>query len=428
MRILWLCNIPLPQISRDLNMEVQNVGGWISGFANILEKLPDVELHYAFPSFGIKENFSGKVGNIKYHAFPALKRLRVAPIVDDLKINKKLTESISTIIKSVNPEMLHIFGTEMPHSLVASEIFNNPNKTIINIQGLISIYNDHFYADLPWSVRVRYTLGDILRGNMYLQVKRHVKRAINEIDTLNNVANVIGRTDWDEACSTQINAKLNYYFCNEVLRESFYSAQWELNKCERHSIFFSQAWQPLKGLHYLLRAMPLILRQYPDTILYVAGTDVTNEDTIAKKIRKTSYGYYIEKLIKDNRLSNNIVFTGSLSEEEMCNRFLKSHVFVSASTIENESNSISEAKIIGLPVVSSFVGGVTNRVEHNLDGYMYQHDAVYMLAFYVCKIFSDDKIAIEFSKRSREKALKLNNKEDNINTLLEIYQDVLRRK
>ena len=61
---------------------------------------------------------------------------------------------------------------------------------------------------------------------------------------------MIGRTDWDEACTKEINPKVQYHFCNESLRDSFYSGSWEYQNCEKHSIFMSQAATPIKGLHF----------------------------------------------------------------------------------------------------------------------------------------------------------------------------------
>ena len=44
------------------------------------------------------------------------------------------------------------------------------------------------------------------------------------------------------------------------------------------------------------------------------------------------------------------------SEQEVKQRMLKSNVFVSASVIENQSTSLGEAMILGLPSVASCVG------------------------------------------------------------------------
>jgi hypothetical protein len=34
MNILWVCNLPIPQIAVAMGKEPQNIGGWLTGFAN----------------------------------------------------------------------------------------------------------------------------------------------------------------------------------------------------------------------------------------------------------------------------------------------------------------------------------------------------------------------------------------------------------
>ena len=59
---------------------------------------------------------------------------------------------------------------------------------------------------------------------------------------------------------------------NETLRSNFYGKNWEYDKCEPYSIFLSQGNYPIKGLHYMLKAMPMILEQYPDAKITVVDT------------------------------------------------------------------------------------------------------------------------------------------------------------
>ena len=61
---------------------------------------------------------------------------------------------------------------------------------------------------------------------------------------------------------------------------------------------------------------------------------------------------------------------------------------VSASSIENSSNSVHEAVLVGCPVVASYVGGTDSFLSVGKNGYLYQHDAEYMLAYYIQKIFA----------------------------------------
>ena len=89
-------------------------------------------------------------------------------------------------------------------------------------------------------------------------------------------------------------------------------------------------------------------------------------------------------------LERNVVFTGPLDEEKMCQRYLKSNVFVCPSSIENSPNSLGEAMVLGVPCVASDVGGVSDMLKHKEEGFVYQTDAPYMLAHYVCEIFENE--------------------------------------
>jgi glycosyltransferase involved in cell wall biosynthesis len=82
---------------------------------------------------------------------------------------------------------------------------------------------------------------------------------------------------------------------------------------------------------------------------------------------------------------------------------------------------------MGVPCVASFVGGVTDRIEHGVDGFFYQHDAPYMLAFYICRIFESDALALTLSENAIKSAQTVNNADENLNRLLCIYKQVLHR-
>jgi glycosyltransferase involved in cell wall biosynthesis len=120
-----------------------------------------------------------------------------------------------------------------------------------------------------------------------------------------------------------------------------------------------------------------------------------------------------------------VVFTGILDEKQMCERYLKSHVFVCPSSIENSPNSLGEAMILGVPCVASDVGGVIDLLTHREEGFVYQTDAPYMLAHYVCEIFANDDLALQFSKKARIHAIKTHNKEENTKRMMEIYREII---
>lgn len=420
MRILWLINIPLPEASILMQREVSPYGGWLINASNKLSKNEKVKLSIAFPDKKIKrfERIEGNI--ISYYPFE--------------EINKKKDIDNNTILKDIvediKPDIVHIYGTELPHSVAMVNVCNELNiKTVISIQGLVSIIEKHMYSGLPLFAIYGRTLRNLIRKDNVSGLKKiFVNRGKNEIIALERTKNIIGRTTWDKACSLQVNSNINYFHCNETLREEFYKYQWDLNKCERYSIFLSQAQYPIKGLHFVLQALPLIITKYPKTKVYISGKNITKSDSIKDKLLMTYYGKYIRKIIKKLDLEGNIIFTGPLDEDKMCQMFLNSHVFVSPSTIENESNSLSESKILGVPSIASYVGGVIDRVHHNIDGFHYQHDAPYMLAHYVCQIFENDSLALKFSSKAREYALQTHDRDENTRRLIEIYTKICDKK
>lgn len=421
MKILWLTNIPLPEASFLMNERPLPFGGWLVNASNDLSENDEINLHIAFPFKGISGFKQMEGEKINYYAFSPIDTSQ-ASVSNQVDLDK--------IIKKVNPDIVHIFGTEYAHSLSMVKLCNNIGiKTIVSIQGLTSIYSRHYMANLPIKIQKRFTIRDLIkRENLIVQQKKFKKRGELEVETIKRTKHIIGRTTWDYACTSQINPGATYHFCNETLREEFYKHMWEIDQCERFSIFTSQASYPIKGIHFVLEAMPLILKKFPQTKLYIAGQDITKVDTIKQKIKLSSYAKYIRDLIKEYKLGDSVIFTGLLDEKQMCQRYLKSHVFLCPSSIENSPNSLGEAMILGVPSVASYVGGIPDILKDKEEGFLYQHDAPYMLAHYICEIFENKDLAMRLSKNAREHALKTHDRDENTRRLIEIYRDVLEKK
>lgn len=422
LRVLWVVNIPLPEASMLLKEKPSNFGGWLINTSNHLSNIDDCMLSIAFPHNKMETSKVLQGENIKYYVFPNVNRKKVS-LADN-------TIHLKNILNEAKPDLVHIYGTEFEHTLAMTNLCNEKGiKSIISIQGLVSVIAKHYVSNLPLNVQWRFTFRDFIKqDNIIKQQKQFIKRGIAEIEAIKNTKHVIGRTTWDKACTLEINPNIQYHFCNETLREEFYKHKWSMNTCEKYSIFVSQGAYPIKGLHYILEAMYLILKKYPESRLYIAGNNIVKSDTLKDKLKKSSYAHYIERVIRRYNLEAHIIFTGPLGEKQMCQRYLKSHVFVCPSTIENSPNSLGEAMILGVPSVAAYVGGIPDMLEDKEEGFLYQHDAPYMLAHYACKIFKNENIALKFSENARKHAMKTHDRNENTKRLIEIYNDVLEKK
>lgn len=400
MKVLWITNVELPDAANSRGNNVV-VGGWMHQTLNYIKK--SIELYVAAC---VSEKYDWiEINSVNYCGF--------TPEIDEIDFER--------IIESIDPDCIHIWGSEYNHSYYVTKAARNLSKiecTVLSIQGLVSVYAEHYYDGLPPELIHRRTLKEFFgRRNIAQEKKMMELQGQTEISTFQMLENCIGRTDWDYACAKQMNPQIEYHFCGEILRESFYVNRWKYEECDKEVIFFSQAHYPIKGLHIMLRALPIIKEYYPAVVLRIVGNNPQKKAIF----KRSSYEKYICNLIHDNDLSNSIEWLGQLSENEMMLNYKKANVFVCSSSIENSSNSIGEAMLVGTPIVASDVGGIKSFMEHEKEGMLYHSTAVYMLADNVIRIFNSRSLAIQLGNNAHERAKKYHCIEDNLQRLIKIY-------
>ncbi len=378
MKVLWLCNVMLPMIAEQLNKEASNKEGWLSGLANVVlqnREQNGIELSIAFPA---PDDMLGEGENLFEKTLTLLgEPIRCFGFREDVinseRYDVSLEDSMRRIAESVQPEVVHCFGTEFAHTLAMCRVFPDKNRLLITIQGLCAVYANVYFADLPEKVINSVSFRDFLKkDSMKEQQVKFAKRGEHEIEAIRLVKNVGGRTPWDLHYTREWNPQVRYFEMNETLRSDFYEANWEEKNCVPHSIFLSQGDYPIKGLHYMLLAMPEILEKFPDAQVFVAGQSIVNYETLLHKIKICAYGKYLRKLMSQNGLEEKVHILGKLTGEQMKERYLKSHLFVCPSAIENSPNSLGEAMLLGMPCVSANVGGVSGIFTDGEDGILYE--------------------------------------------------------
>lgn len=425
MKILWLCNIMLPAITEQLHMEYSVREGWLTG---ILSKMTS-EKASAEVNLGIC--FPVSKDRCEYQATLNLDGLSVAcyGFYEDLTHPERYDRALETrflaITDDFKPDIVHIFGTEFPHTLAMTKAFPYPEKILIGLQGIISRCGEEYYAGLPEKTIRSVTFRDWLKNDSIRKQKEKFDiRGTYEKQALLGCLNVTGRTAFDKQMANQMNEKAVYYDMNETMRPSFYTEHWELSACLKHRIFFSQADYPLKGFHILLGAMRQILLRFPDAEIVVAGNSIVNHSSMKDRIKISAYGKYLRTYISEWELEKNIVFLGSLTEEEMKEQYLLCHTFVCTSVLENSPNSVAEAMLLGTPVVASRVGGIPSMVKDRVEGLLFDSKDSKELAECIIRLWEDDELAGILSQHARERACQTHNPETNYKRLLSIYHEM----
>lgn len=394
-----------------------NIGGWLDRISQGLLDMANTELIVCYPS-GKTEK--GSIQNLSYNGISYNgKKMRLG-LLDDMA---GISEA-KAIIKEYNPDIIHIHGTEFQYHWYFSEAAKElkiTNRVIVSIQGLVGVYALHQKVALPQNVVYAATPREIIgKKNIASGIKNFTRRGIYEAKTIQNVKHIMGRTTWDRACTYRLNPEAKYHIGNETLRINFYTGEWKKENCVNHRIFISQATYPVKGFHIFIEALRDIKKFYPDVTVHVSGTDLSKSDYI----NGSSYGLYIMKKLKQYDLQSCVSFCGNLTAEQMKKEMLEANVFVSPSTIENSPNSVGEAMLLGVPIVTSNVGGVSDLLKDKEEGFLYQSDAPYMLAYYVMELFLKPENAKAMGKKAREHAKQTHSYENNLKSLIDVYHQI----
>lgn len=444
MKVLWICNTIMPMIAEQMNIAGSNKEGWISGLANEVlrrQKENGVELSIAFPApkgslKGEQEVFRKtiKVGDASCECF-GFQEAKGEEEYRSPDLGKRLVK----IYEEVQPDIVHCFGTEYAHANAAVRFLPDRKKLLFGLQGLCSYIAEAYCANLPDKVVNAKTLRDRLRRDTVNTQKHFFQvRGATEQEIISKAENITGRTEWDRRYTEKWNKNAVYYKMNETMRPEFYGPVWEKSKCIPHSVFVSQGDYPLKGLHYMLLALPDILAEYPDTTLYVAGNSLIKYDTLKDKLKISAYGKYLRKLIKENRLEGKVISLGPLNAGQMRDRYLQSSLFVCCSAVENSPNSLGEAMLLGMPCVSADVGGISSVFTGGRDGILYegytccqneqQLKAISKrLASAVLEMWGSPEKMEEYCKNARNHAAETHDRKKNYQRLLEIYAEIASR-
>ena len=423
MRVLWLCNIVLPSAAEHLNLKASHKEGWLSGICDVVKENGDFELGIAFPVPMDRDGCSFEGEGIHYFGFY---EDTAHPEIYDSTLEGRLQR----ILAEYKPEMVHIFGTEYPHTLAMCRCMKDrPEKVLVGIQGILDIYKDHYFDGLPDRVINRATFRDVVRkDSLKKQQKKYAMRAVNEVEALKIAGNVTGRTPFDLEFTARINHNAKYFFMNETLRSEFYEGAWNANECTPHTVFLSQGNYPIKGLHIMLKAAAELREQYPDIKVFVAGDRITAHKTFKDKLKISSYGKYILELLHEYRLEDVVTFTDSLDADGIKEQLLMCSVFVCPSSIENSPNSLGEAMLLGVPCVAAEVGGIPGIFKKDVDGLTFENGDYKGLANCLDRIWSNEEEALSFAEKASMHAHITHNPDLNYKRLLEIYREIVECK
>lgn len=166
---------------------------------------------------------------------------------------------------------------------------------------------------------------------------------------------------------------------------------------------------PVKRHIDLLKAFSIILREFPDSVLWIIGKgDIRRE---------------LENETKKLKIGEKAVFMGERSDIP---EILKAiDLFVLPSISEGMPNALMEAMAAGLPVIGSRIDGIKELIEDGRTGWLVEPGNPTQLADKILFVLKNSEIAEKVGKAAKEKVSKDFSVEKMINAFCDFYRKTL---
>jgi len=415
MRILWFTNTP-SNAYEDYNYKNYG-GGWISSLETLIAEVNHYNLGICFYYSG--EKFKKiKRGSVVYYGMPIKIGNPLSRIITRQLANLDDEDAtfINDVIEDFKPDLIHVFGTERGYGKV---LRNRPEKIVFNLQGLLSpITAVYFPLEFSkWKALWGSGFNSIIRGTtMFHDFQMLRKKATREKIIIEKWHYFIGRTDWDRNYISLINPAARYFHCEEMLRKEFFSAAWvqpsEVNPDNEIVIGTTINTNLFKGIDLIYRVLALL----PDYKIKWKVFGIKREDRINRMVCK---------VLKINPGSINIDFHDQVDVDDLISQLKTCHFFVHPSYIDNSSNSVCEAMLLGMPVLTSSVGGLKSLVKDGETGFFFNPYDKYDLAGLLINLINNYEKAMIAGTAARKVAASRHSSESIMSRMDQIYNFIL---
>lgn len=408
MRVLWFTNTPSLY---QQNFNIYNGGGWIESLEQNIKKNSEINLAISF--FYTDSPFKVEERDVTYYPIFE-KRSIVKKFLHRLYPHQRIDDNIQHFLRVINdfkPDVIHVFGSEESFGLIAKYV---DIPVVLHLQGVLTPCLNAWYPP-GYSSKDMYSLLSYNPFKIYRYSRNYryfFNKSKQELSRFSSVRYYMGRTEWDRQITSIFSPNSKYFYCNEILRAPFYR---------------NTSWKPhLRNKIKLVTTISSPLYKGYDLVLKTAA--------LLHSLNLFSFKWYVfgnidtkltERKLRTKAADVHVKMGGVISAELLAEELLSSDIFIHPSYIDNSPNSICEAQILGVPVISTNVGGIASLIEQNKTGVLIPANDPYTLCAKIIEIYKNKDFAKHLGKTARICALKRHNIEDIVDQNISIYKSIL---
>lgn len=392
MKIAWLAPYDINKLSpfiKNKRNKVTHACSWIVNLAEALVNNHDIKLHIITLSHLVSREEFFESNNISFHIIKTgipFTRHGFPPYLPLDALTGFYFESkrIKNQIEHIEPDLVHAHGTEYAYGLSA---INCGYPSMISIQGVI---NEYYKVDKSF---------------------RNLLVSHYELDQIKRCKYFACRTKFDAGFVKAHNPGAEIFTLQEAVNNVYFEEIWRPN--DSKTILFVGAICKRKGVEVLLRSLPFVQKYIPDFSLCLIGNG------------SHDYLNYLKKLSVDLGVEGNVKFLGFKTAREIADWHIKSRMLVLPTYADNSPNSVFEAMVSGLPVISTSVGGLTSIIENGKTGLLTVPGDPKALSEKIIYLFENTQVCKRLSEQSRMIARPLHLPDNVAACAVEIYNRII---
>jgi len=290
---------------------------WLPQIAEAWEGQTEVEIHWIVMTDQVRERKDVCQWGQMFHVLPTSQRGRATTLFRaDLK-------AIHAVLDEIQADLVHGWGTEDVYGL-AAVLSGRPN--IVSMQGILSYY--------------------VLRNRM---PARNYLQALLELFILWKAVRVTAESEWGRNVAMKRNPFAKVEIVEYGVQQVFFQTKWQPEKTKPFALFVGGI-SPRKGIQDLVEAFRDQKLSGRELVVIGGG-----EGEWSENVQKSA--------------PPNIRWLGRKTAEETAQYMSKAWCLVLPTRADTSPNVVKEARVIGLPVITTRHGGQASYVRDGEDGY-----------------------------------------------------------
>jgi glycosyltransferase involved in cell wall biosynthesis len=324
LKVVWLCAFANDEVAQKIGaVNHPIVSPWITDLIDLFRLKNDIELYVVSPNYYTNSHqniFIDHINVILYKYRPVYIPKKAYNLSYNYKI---IRSSVGEIVQKIQPDIIHLFGSENP--LYAAGIFalNNKYPVLVTLQGFIHL------SSIPSNIISKYIRWNRIR----------IERIINSTQKYFTYCTRDSKIILDEI--NPLSIKFDTYYPTtipEVNAHDYSIKKYDL-------VYFARITKD-KGIEDFIEAVNQLKLSSQNIKAVIIGGGNEN------------YVQSLKTNITRNNLDKNITFAGFLAQQDVFKLAAQAKVYVLPTYFDAFPGSIRESMYMQLPVVAYNVGGI----------------------------------------------------------------------